>query len=138
MFWVDLTFEWYEDAMVFCVFVFISLFRTTVKKEFLNESDFRHCYDNFYESAILNFTWSQLCWKDHLNSYEAHWQYSIFKDALQLKILRMWINIRAKSFIKTWRRTLRSETFFSKWKPFKNDEKCFLFDFKNFFRSEGI
>ena len=22
MFWVDLTFEWYGDAMVFCVFIF--------------------------------------------------------------------------------------------------------------------
>ena len=34
-----------------------------------------------------------------------------------------------RSFDKTtpYRRTLRFEIFFGNWKPFKNDEKCFLF-----------
>ena len=30
-------------------------------------------------------------------------------------------------------RTLRSETIFGNWNPFKNDEKCFLFYLKSFF-----
>ena len=36
------------------------------------------------------------------------------------------------------RRTLRSETIFDNWKPFKNDEKCFLFHLKSSFRSQDI
>ena len=32
-----------------------------------------------------------------------------------------------------WRRSLRSETIFCNWKPFKNDWKCFLFHLKSFF-----
>ena len=35
----------------------------------------------------------------------------------------------------TSRRTLRSETIFDNWKSFENDEKCFLFYFKSYFRS---
>ena len=37
-----------------------------------------------------------------------------------------------------YRRTLRSETIFSSWKPFKNDEKCFLFHLKRFFHVQDI
>ena len=36
---LDLTFEWYEDVMVFCVLVFIFLFRTNGKKVYLDEND---------------------------------------------------------------------------------------------------
>ena len=32
-----------------------------------------------------------------------------------------------------WRRTLKCETIICSWKPFKNDEKCFLFHLKIFF-----
>ena len=31
---------------------------------------------------------------------------------------------------------LSSETLFGKWKPFKSDEKCFLFHLKSSFRSQ--
>lgn len=55
MFWMDLTVEWYEDAMVFLVFIFIFLFKTNSKKGHLEESDFCHCYGNLYDSAILKF-----------------------------------------------------------------------------------
>ena len=34
--------------------------------------------------------------------------------------------------------TLRSETFFNNWKPFKNNQKCFLFHLKSSFRSQDI
>ena len=37
-----------------------------------------------------------------------------------------------------WRRTLRSEKIFGNWKPFKNDDKCFLFHLKSSFRSQDI
>ena len=57
MFCVDLTFEWYGDAMVFCVFIFIFFFfRSNVRKGYLNESDLRRCYGNFIESAIPKVT----------------------------------------------------------------------------------
>ena len=53
LFCVDLTFEWYEDVIVFRVFIFIFLFRTSGKKGHLDENDFRYCYGNFFESGIL-------------------------------------------------------------------------------------
>ena len=54
--WDSLTFEWYGDVMVFCVFIFIFyfifLFRRNVRRGYLDESDFRHCFGNFFERAI--------------------------------------------------------------------------------------
>ena len=50
-----MTFEWYGDAMVFRLFMFIFhffLFRSNVRKGYLDESDFRHCFGNFFESAL--------------------------------------------------------------------------------------
>ena len=32
------------------------LFRTNVRKGYLDESDFRHCYSNFFEGAIRKVT----------------------------------------------------------------------------------
>ena len=51
--WVGMTFEWYEDAMIFHVVIFLFSFRSNFKNGFLDESDFRHCCDNFSESASL-------------------------------------------------------------------------------------
>ena len=45
--------------MVFCVFIFIFLFRTNGKKEHLDEYDFRHGYDDNFESVILKVSWYQ-------------------------------------------------------------------------------
>ena len=56
MFGVGLTFQWHEDAMVFHVFIFIFLFRTNVRKGYLDESNFQHCYGIFLESDILKVT----------------------------------------------------------------------------------
>ena len=58
---VELTFELYESAMVFRVFIFSLLLRTIGKKEHLDENDFRHCYVFFFESAALKVTLSQKC-----------------------------------------------------------------------------
>ena len=44
---VDLTFEWYEDTMVFRVSIFFFfLFRNDGKNGNIDENDFRHCYGN--------------------------------------------------------------------------------------------
>ena len=50
--------------------------------------------------------------------------------------VNFWKNGRFVS--RTQKRTLRSETIFDKWKPFKNDEKCFLFHLKSPFSSQDI
>ena len=59
---------------------FYFLFRTNVRKRYLDESDFHHCYGNFLESVILKVTWSHLCSKFLLNNYEAHWQEYFERD----------------------------------------------------------
>ena len=46
LFWIDLPFEWYEDVMVFRVFIFIFLFKANGKKGHLDENYARHCYSN--------------------------------------------------------------------------------------------
>ena len=74
------------------------MFRTNGKNEHLDEKNFHYNYRNFFDSAVLRVTWSQLCSKFFLNNYEAHWQWHLI-HALQLKILRKWINIRAYSFL---------------------------------------
>ena len=100
MFCIDLTFEWYKMPWhSLCSFFF---FRINVRKRNLDESGFRHCYGNFFESAILKVTWSQLYSKFFLNKCEVHGQQQYFKDTLNMNILRTWIKIRATSFIKIW------------------------------------
>ena len=64
------------------------------------ESDFRHCYGNFFESSIPEVTISQLCWS-LFSTIARHINNSILKNTLRLKILWTWIKIRANSFIKT-------------------------------------
>ena len=41
-----------EDAMIFCVFIFIFCLETTVREQ-LDENNFHHYYGNFFESTIL-------------------------------------------------------------------------------------
>ena len=55
----------------------------------------------FFESGILKVTWSQLCSNSPFSTITRHTDSSILKNTLQLYILRTWINVRAKSFIKT-------------------------------------
>ena len=44
--------------MVFCVSIFIFfVFRTNGKKEHLDENNFCHWYGNFFESAVLKFSY---------------------------------------------------------------------------------
>ena len=51
---VEITFEWYEGGLVFRIFIF--LFRINGQKAHLDENDFRHCYGNFFKSAVLKVT----------------------------------------------------------------------------------
>ena len=98
-------FEWYEDDMVFCVFIVIIL-RGDGKKRHLDANQFRHCYSNFFRK-----------WRSERYLITAMFKGSsaitklidncIFKAGLsfyQFYILRTWINMRAKSFTKTYER----------------------------------
>ena len=72
-FWVKVTLEWYEPTMVFRIFIFIFSFRTNDKKEYLHGNDFHQSYGNYFESAILIVTYYQICSRFFLNIYKAHW-----------------------------------------------------------------
>ena len=75
LFWADLTFEWFVKMSWYSACLLLSFFfRTNGKKGHLDENGFRHCYGNFFEKGILKVTWSALCSKSFLNSYEAHWK----------------------------------------------------------------
>ena len=75
LFWVDLSFEWYEDVTVFRVFIVIIFYlESTVRKDNWMRTAFVTVMVIFFESGILKVTWSQLCSKSILNKYEAHWQ----------------------------------------------------------------
>ena len=112
---VNLTFKWYEDAMVFCVFIFIFLLRTKGKTVRLNENDVRHCCRNFSKVPF----WKLLDHRYVRSSFSKimrHIDNNILKDTLPLKILRTWINVGVNCFIKTWEDIM-------KWKSKKLPEK---------------
>ena len=52
----DFLMVWTSNGILFVHFYFFLFWR----KRYLDESDFRQCYGNFYESAIPKVTWSQL------------------------------------------------------------------------------
>ena len=86
---------WYSACLLL-----LFLFRTNGKKEHLDENNFRHCYGNFFrkwhsESYLITAIFEVPSQK--LRDIDS----SILKDTLQFFILRTWINMRAKSFIKT-------------------------------------
>ena len=79
--------EWYEHAMIFCVFIFIFLFRSNVTRQKLDEDDFRCCCVFFFESIIpkvLDHSYVQ----SSLSTIPWHLDNGIWDDTLQLKILR--------------------------------------------------
>ena len=51
---------------------------------------------------------------------------------MKLSSYKAYIDLKVHSM------TIRSETIFAKWKPFKDDEKSFLFHPKNSFQSQDI
>ena len=69
----------------------------------------------FLESGILKVTWSQLCSKYLLSNTKRIDNY-ILKGTLQFYILRTWINMRAKSFIKNSARVTEARIDEDAWK----------------------
>ena len=84
LFWAELTFKRYEDAMIFSVLIFSLRLDPTVREQ-VDENNFRYYYGIFLESTNLNLL-------DHIskffrNNYKTLWQRHL-KGTLQLKILR--------------------------------------------------
>ena len=75
LFWVDLTFEWYERChaipRVYCYYFYLE---PTIRKDTWMRTDSVTIMVMFFESGILKVIWSQLCSKSLLKNYEAHWQ----------------------------------------------------------------
>ena len=86
---------------ILCVHLFF-LFRSNIRKDYLGESDFRHCYGHFSESAIPKVTWLQR--KFLLNNY------------INNSILIHAIKIRANSFIKTLVKAMKRKWTKAFWK----------------------
>ena len=103
LFWVDL---WPLNRMKMTRYsaclVLLILFRTNSKKGHLDENDFRHCDGNFFSKVafwkLLGHSYVQIVPSQQLRR---HTDNSIWRDTLQLYILRTWINMRTKSFTKT-------------------------------------
>ena len=56
MFSVDFTFEWYGDTIVYmCIHFYFFLFRSNIRKRYLDESDFRYLSGNLFEVPFLRF-----------------------------------------------------------------------------------
>ena len=55
-------------------------------------------------------------------------------------MIKKWLIYQMEILVKlsSSRCTLRPETVFGNWKPFKNDEKCFLFHLKSFLLSRSF
>ena len=69
-------------------------------------------------------------------SHEAMWQikfiiYPLPQSLRPLNVIRWWLKVGLSPSKKT-------SFYFLQWKPFKNDEKCFLFYLKSSFRSQDI
>ena len=73
LFWVDLTFEWYEDHMVLRVYYYFCLEPTVTKDTWIRTTSITVMVI-FFESGFLKATWSQLHSNSPLNSHKAHWQ----------------------------------------------------------------
>ena len=98
LFRVELTFKGHEDAMIFCVSIFIFCLELTVREQ-LDENDFRHYYGIFlkYHSET---TWSttQLCSKFFHNNYKTLWQRHL-EQYISVENLRTWNTIWTNFFL---------------------------------------
>ena len=82
----------------FACLLLLFLFRTNGKKVHLDENDFRPCYGNLFRKWHSRLDHSQA---QSPSSNTRQIANSILKDTLQFFILRTWINMHAKSFVKT-------------------------------------
>ena len=77
--------------MIFCVSIFAFCLEPIIKEQ-LDEKDFRHYFDDFFESTIpkvLDPSYVQ----SSLATTTRHFNNNIWNNTLQLKILRTWTNI---------------------------------------------
>ena len=96
--------EWYEDAIVLRVFIFIFLFRTSVKKGTWIRTTSVTVMVIFSKSFLVSYLITAMS-RFLLNNYDSYFEQrfdsSILKDTLQWKILRTWIkawvNMKRKS-----------------------------------------
>ena len=86
-FLVRLTFEWYEDATVFCMFFFIYLFFLfrTSKKEHIDENEFCNGYGNYcffksYLISVMFWVLSQPLWGTLTTTFERHLRIGDFME----------------------------------------------------------
>ena len=86
MFWAELTFKGYEDAIIFCVSILIFWLEPTLTEQ-VNENDFPHYYGIFFESSILKLLDHSYI-QSSFATITKHFDNGIWNDALQLKILR--------------------------------------------------
>ena len=98
LFRVELTFKGHEDAMIFCVSIFIFCLELTVREQ-LDENDFRHYYGIFlkYHSETIWST-TQLCSKFFHNNYKTLWQRHL-EQYISVENLRTWITIWTNFFL---------------------------------------
>ena len=106
---VELTFELYESAMVFRVFIFILLLRTNGKKEHLDENDFRHCYVFFFSKVPLwkllyhrNVHRSFTTIKRHIENriWETIYSWRFYRNGLTYVLVLSWSNIMKRKLTK--------------------------------------
>ena len=55
-------------------FMILNSFRINVRKSYLNESVFRHCYSILFESVILKVTWSKFLLTNFLAHSKQHFE----------------------------------------------------------------
>ena len=70
LFWVEVTFEWYEGAMVFRIFISIFCLETKVRENNWMGTSFDTVMVNFFRGCYTASASSQPCWKFSLNKYE--------------------------------------------------------------------
>ena len=104
MFWVELIFEWHEDAMILCVFIFIFLFIINVRKGYLDESNFRNCY---LVTTMFKVPSEQI-WNTLTTAF--------WKAPYTWRSFWTWFKIRANSFTKTWVNIMKQTLIKVSWK----------------------
>ena len=97
---VDMTFEWYEDAMVFRAYIFIFWFKTNDKNRHLDKNEFHTVMVVFPKVPFLKLL-DHVYVQSSSSTIMRPVDNSILKEIVQMKILRTRIKIRSNSFIRT-------------------------------------
>ena len=108
-FWLDLNFEWYEDTMVFRMFIFVFFcLEPTLRKD----TWMRVIFSKVLLRKLLDHIYVQCFFSRIARQFEN----STLKEILQLKILWTWIKIRVNTFIKTLVNIMKQKSTKVLWK----------------------